>query len=232
MNNRLLQLMSPSDHDALRPHLEHVILENGFIFAEPQRPITAMYFLEGGVASVVAVGAKGPDVEVGIFGREGILPIGAYPSLNCAPFKVSLQIGGGSWRIEKAKLDELCDARGSLRHLLLAWTHCFGVQAAYSARSNAIHTATQRLARSLLMYDDRCEGELPLTHEFLSARLAVRRPTITTSLHELEGAGLIRNERACINVRDRRGLVAFAGEAYGVPEAEYERLLGPLWAAN
>lgn len=102
------------------------------------------------------------------------------------------------------------------------------VQTSYTALSNAVHPIAERLARWLLMSDDRLDGDLPLTHEFLSIMLAVRRPSVTTALHVLEGNGFIRAARGSIVVRDRAALEEFAGDAYGVPEAEYERLIGPL----
>ena len=79
------------------------------------------------------------------------------------------------------------------------------------------------------MCHDRIVGdELELTHEFLSLMLAVRRPSVTTALHTLEGNRFIRAERRLIVIRDRAGLEEFAGDAYGRPEEEYRRLLGPF----
>jgi hypothetical protein len=79
------------------------------------------------------------------------------------------------------------------------------------------------------MCHDRTDGdEIPLTHEFLSVMLAVRRPSVTTSLHVLEGNHFIRSERGLIIVRDREALEAFARDAYGTPEREYQRLVGSM----
>ncbi|MFC6776836.1 Crp/Fnr family transcriptional regulator [Methylobacterium gregans] len=86
----------------------------------------------------------------------------------------------------------------------------------------------ERLARWLLLAHDRVDGdELPLTHEFLSLMLAVRRSSLTIATHMLEGAGMIRAKRGLIIVLDRAKLEAAAGETYGKAEAEYERLIGP-----
>ena len=79
------------------------------------------------------------------------------------------------------------------------------------------------------MIHDRVDGaELALTHEFMSIMLGVRRPSVTTALHALEGYGFIRSERSCVIVRNREALEEFAADGYGAPEAEYERLIGPL----
>jgi CRP-like cAMP-binding protein len=84
-----------------------------------------------------------------------------------------------------------------------------------------------RLARWLLMAHDRIgEDTLPLTHEFLSLMLGVRRPGVTQAIHALRGQGLISYRRGLITVEDRKGMQRKAGAAYGVPEAEYRRLIG------
>jgi CRP-like cAMP-binding protein len=107
--------------------------------------------------------------------------------------------------------------------------HAFGSQISFTALSNAVHNIDERLARWLLMCHDRVDGnEILLTHEFISLMLAVRRPSVTTALHILEGKKLIRAERGRITVRDRAGLESFAGDVYGKPEEEYRRLIGEL----
>jgi CRP-like cAMP-binding protein len=95
--------------------------------------------------------------------------------------------------------------------------------------ANAHYPVDERLARWLLMCHDRWDGDvLPLTHEFMAVMLAVRRPSVTTALHVLEGNRFIRAERGCVTIRDRSALEEFAGDSYGPPEREYERLIGPL----
>ena len=101
-----------------------------------------------------------------------------------------------------------------------------GVQVAATAAANSERVIGQRLARWLLMCHDRIEGDdLPLTHEFLSIMLAVRRAGVTEAIHLLEGADLITARRAFITIVDRERLEETAGESYGEPEAEYEKLI-------
>ncbi|WP_368389314.1 helix-turn-helix domain-containing protein [Mesorhizobium sp. LMG 17147] len=83
------------------------------------------------------------------------------------------------------------------------------------------------MARWLVICDDRIEGDrLPVTHEFLSVMLGVRRPGVTVALQLLEGRGLIRSNRGEVIIRNRAGLVTLANGSYGQPEAEYARLIG------
>lgn len=100
-------------------------------------------------------------------------------------------------------------------------------QVAQTAFANGAATVEHRLARWLLMAQDRqASDELQLTHEFISIMLGVRRSGVTDALHELERKRLIRGARGVIEIRNRSRLVALAGGIYGVPEAQYERLIG------
>ena len=97
----------------------------------------------------------------------------------------------------------------------------------HTAVSNAQSGLDVRLARWLLMAHDRIGGDtLTLTHEFLSLMLGVRRPGVTEALHALRKQELISYARGQITVKNRKGLERAAGKAYGVPEAEYRRLIG------
>lgn len=109
----------------------------------------------------------------------------------------------------------------------LFYVQAFGVQTTHTAISNAQAKIDVRLARWILMAHDRIgDDTLPLTHEFLSLMLSVRRPGVTDTLNVLRKEGLISYKRGEITVQDRKGLERVAGEAYGIPEAEYRRLIG------
>lgn len=227
VRNQLLARLSPGDFELLAPHLTAVQLERGFVITEVDQPIRAVYFFDSGLSSTIAISPEGQQVEVGLLGRDGFVPIepimGADRSIN----RIVMQLPDKSWRIEPAALAAAFAQSETLRSLLLRFAHAMTVQAHYTALSNAVHPIDERLARWLLMCDDRTDGgKLELTHDFLSIMLAVRRPSVTTALHVLEGNGFIRSERGCIIIRNRRALEDFAGDAYGKPEAEYRRLMG------
>jgi CRP-like cAMP-binding protein len=118
------------------------------------------------------------------------------------------------------------DNSDTLQPALLKFVQAFMVQTAYTATANGRATLTERLARWLVMAHDRVEGDdLPLTHDFLSLMLGVRRAGVTTTLHDLASKGLIGSKRGMITVVDREGLEEVAGGYYGVPEAEWQRLM-------
>jgi CRP-like cAMP-binding protein len=99
------------------------------------------------------------------------------------------------------------DNSRSLHRSLLRYAQALNVQTSATAFANAEHTVEMRLARWLLMCHDRVDGdEFAITHEFMSMMLGVRRAGVTTTIHILEGNGLIRAKRGVITVRDREGL--------------------------
>ena len=221
--------MTPDDFARLSPHLEFVQLPQAYVIVEADAVIEFAYFMETRVGSIVAVSPEGLQVEAGIFGREGMAPTSLIMGGDTSVHRINIQISDDAWRIAKAPFLAVFDQSATLRDLLLRYAQTLIVQTGFTALSNAVHPIDERLARWILMCDDRLEGrDLQLTHEYMSIMLAVRRPSVTTALHVLEGNGLIRAERGCVTVRDRKALELFAGDSYGKPEAEYERLLGPL----
>ena len=145
------------------------------------------------------------------------------------PFSIFMQVQGDGYRIATADLKQLLDQDADLKALLGRYMQALFVQSAFTSLSNAVQHIDERLARWILMCHDRTDGdEISLTHEFLSIMLAVRRPSVTTALHVLEGRKLIYSERGMVIVRDRAALEQFAKDAYGESEREYARLLGPL----
>lgn len=227
--NRLLARLDGDDRARLAPHLEAIDLPKGFPIADPGAPIAHLYFFENGIGSVVARSPEGFKAEVGLVGREGYLPAAGLLEPGTTVHEVVMQVGGSGYRIAAETLAAILAETPSILALMARFGQYLGTQTAYTALSNAVHHVEERLARWLLMCHDRMDGdELALTHEYLSILLAVRRPSVTTALHVLEGERLIRATRGLITIRDREGLERFASDAYGVPEAEYARLIGPM----
>lgn len=226
-NNRLLASLSTDDFDLLGPHLESVTLGPRMYLERPNRRIGAAYFPEGGFASVVAVQAKGKQVEVGLIGREGMTGLPIVLGNHRSPHATYIQAPGKGMCIPAAELRKATQTSLSLRDSLLKFVQVFGVQTTHTAICNAQSRLDVRLARWLLMAHDRIGIDtLALTHEFLSLMLGVRRAGVTEALNELRKQGLIAYQRGRITVQNRKGLERVAGEAYGTPETEYRRLIG------
>jgi len=228
--NLLLGAMHPEDLALLSPNLEKVTLARRQVLAVPGQPIEHVYFLEDGVASVVAASGDSTMTEVGIFGREGLSAISVLLGSDRSPHETFLQVDGTSaLRIGADRFRAAIADSPRLKELLLRYVQTFLTQVAYSVASNAHSRIEVRLARWLLMCHDRIDGdEVHLTHEFMSMMVAAQRTGVTLTLHILEGAGIIQSQRARITILDRDKLEELAGDSYGQPEAEYRRLIGPI----
>jgi CRP-like cAMP-binding protein len=221
--------LSVEDFNLLSPNLEAVKLDLRFVLAPPNQPIKHVYFLESGLGSVVATAADGTRLEVGIFGRDGMSGTSLLLGADQTPYDTFVQLAGSALRLKATDLDRALHERASLRTFLLKFVQVFAVQTAYTAVANGSYTIEERLARWLLMCHDRVDGDdLALTHDFLAIMLAVRRAGVTVATQVLEGDGIIRAKRGLITVLDRRRLEDVASGSYGIPEAEYARLIGPL----
>src|SRR3954465_5919570 len=227
LRNHLLLALSTQDFALLKPQLERVPLPVGTRLVEPHTPIEHVYFLEEGIASVVATTPQGRRIEAGIIGREGLSGIPVLLGLDRTPHECFVQTAGEGLRIGADDLRRAMAASPSLHQHLRRFVQAFMVQMGQTALANACHVIEQRLARWLLMCHDRVDGDdLSTTHEFLSLMLGVRRGGVTDMLNILEDRGLVSTKRGQIRVLDRVNLEAVAGDSYGVCETEYARLIG------
>jgi hypothetical protein len=153
---------------------------------------------------------------------------------DCTPHECFIHIPGAGLRIRADDLRQAMAARASLHQHLLRFVQAFTIQMGQTALAHGSHLLEERLTRWLLTCHDRVDGdELSTTHEFLSRTLGVRRAGITETLQALEDRGLISTRRGQITVVDRAKLEAAAGDSYGLPEAEYARLIGvPLTSSS
>jgi CRP-like cAMP-binding protein len=226
-SNTLLLSLSSLDFDLLAPHLEAVTLGLRKMLEKPNKRIENVYFPETGFASVVAIQRSGKEVEVGLIGREGMTGLPVVLGNHRSPHATYIQAPGKGHSIPASELRQAIQASGSLRDSLLKSVQAFGVETSHTAICNAQSKMAERLARWLLMAQDRIQSDvLPLTHEFLSLMLGVRRPGVTVALKTLRERGLISYLRGEIMIKDRKGMARVAGDAYGTPESEYRRLIG------
>lgn len=226
IRNLLLGMMAPADWSLLAPHLEAVTLRERQVIEVPQKPIAHAYFLEIGVASVVAVDSMDHRIEVGVIGYEGITGVPLIMGDTRAQHSTYMQIPGSGHRIAADRLcAAICESE-SLRALMLKSAQGFMIQTAQTALANGRAKLEERLARWLLMAHDRMTSNaVPLTHEFLAVMLGVRRAGVTVAIHSFEQRGFISTRRGELTVVSRAGLEQVAGSFYGTPETELERLL-------
>jgi len=218
--NRLLARLSRADYRLLEPHLEIVDLPVRKVLAERHKRVQNVYFPETGIASVVANG--GDELEIGMIGREGMTGVSVILGDNeRAPHQTYMQVGGNGQRLAAERLREAMEASVSLHKAMLKYVHTFMAQCTETTLANGRHKIEERLARWLLLADDRVDGhELPLTHEFLGVMLGTARPGVTIALQELERRGWIAHRRGVVSILDRSGLVKATAGAYVEPNGK------------
>lgn len=228
--NLLLSAMSAEDLALLKPWLTRVEIQSEQVLGEAHQLIQHVFFLETGIASIVSVRPDSGRTEVGIFGLEGMSGSTLVMGVDRSPHETFMQVDGTTaLRIDAVRLREAMDQSRSLTKLLLAYVHVLMVQTAACAVGNAHHRLEARLARWLLMCHDRVEGdEILLTHDFMAMMIGSQRSGVTVTLHVLEGMGAIRSRRGRVIILDREKLEDLAGDAFGEPEGEYRRLIGPF----
>jgi CRP-like cAMP-binding protein len=227
VRNRLLAALPPDDFALLAPALRRTDLEFKRVLYEPYQPVRTIYFLESGMVSMLVPLEDGHFMEVGLVGREGLVGLTAVLGADSAAAQALVQGPGTGLQLRSAELREAFDASATLRGLLLRYAHAHHAQVAQTAACNGHHLLEQRLARWLLMAHDRSEGdEFPMTQEFMSLMLGVRRAGVSIAASILQKAGAISYKHGSITVLDRSGLEAAACECYGAVRRQFEHLLG------
>ncbi|MBZ9739736.1 MULTISPECIES: Crp/Fnr family transcriptional regulator [unclassified Mesorhizobium] len=227
--NQLLQRLSAPDLALIDPYLEHVALPLRTPLETANSIIENVYFIEEGIASIVATIPKGGDTEIGLIGSEGMTGVMLILGDDHCVHDTYMQLAGSGFRVPAAALVEALAASASLKTFLLRYVATLFIQTGFTALVNARSKLNERLARWLLMCHDRAPNDhFYITHEFMAVMLGVRRPGVTVAIQELEGKGLIRATRGEIVIRDRNGLVRVADGTYSPAEDEYERLIGKM----
>ncbi|MBB5551037.1 Crp/Fnr family transcriptional regulator [Rhizobium lentis] len=226
-HNFILSHLTDSELLALERILEPLLLPRDFNLVHSGTAVSHYYFLESGIASMVAASPEGRKAEIGLIGRDGVSPPVLIMEGQKSPFQVTMQVGGHGRRVEAHALGAFLHEQPAVLPLLSHSLQIFFAQVAHTALSNAVHKIDVRLAKWILMCQDRLEGrEIAITHEYLATMLGVRRSSVTDALHILEGEHLIYSSRGLVIVRDRAALEAFAADAYdlnGYPTPGWSR---------
>lgn len=225
--NNLLAALPPEDLARLRPDLQRVELPFNHTLHVADSIVDAVLFPEAGMVSLLATLDGGEQVEVGIAGREGLVGLSLVFSDDRSLVETRVQAEGTALRLGAPAFRAEMARGAALRRLLLRYALAFHAQVTLTAACNTHHAIEQRLARWMLIAHDRAEGDdFPMTHEFISLMLGVRRPGVTIAAGMLQKAGLINYARGRIAITDRPGLEAATCECYHTTRREFARLLG------
>jgi CRP-like cAMP-binding protein len=215
VSNHLLGSMSDRDYALLKPHLESSDLQQHLILHEAGTEIDFAYFLNGGLASLVVLTTDGRSVEVATVGKDGMLGTPLAMGVRQTPHRAIMQIPGSALRLPSEMLGQVLSEAPGFQRLLSRYVMVRGMEIAQIAACNRLHAIEQRLARWLLVCQDRVESNsLPVTHELLAQMLGTGRPSVSLAAGMLQRAGLIENLRGSLKVVNRKGLESSACECY------------------
>jgi CRP-like cAMP-binding protein len=221
VGNRILSRLSRADLALLTPNLEPVDLPLLMPLEEADRRIDTVYFIDHGFASVVADGPGKRDIEVGLIGRESMTGLAVVLGRDRSRHTTYMQAAGAGQRMKATRLRKAVAESASLLQSLLLCVNAFLIQTTETATANGRSKNEERLARWLLMADDRVDGgEVPLTHKLLGVMLGVQRSAVTATVQALERKGLIKAGLRVITILDREGLVRFSNGAYVAPDTQ------------
>src|SRR3984893_9210761 len=190
VSNKILLSIPDSDYCSLRPHLKYVSLPNHLVVHEAGGKLDFAYFLNRGLISLVVVMKNGKTAEAGIVGNEGFTGTLAAVGLSRSPLQAVVQITGDGFRVEVGALQNTLESAPHLQLMLSRYAAIRGMQVAQTAACNRLHDIEQRLARWLLMTQDRVDsGSLPITHDFLATMLGTDRPSVSLA------AGILQRKK-------------------------------------
>lgn len=228
VRNQVLATLPPEVFERVAPLLTPIKLENKHLLLRADEPITAAYFVEVGMVSLLAPLEGGGSMEIGVIGREGLVGLPVLLGADSVPSEGLVQAPGTAFHIQATALKRLFDDNAPLRAQLLRYTLALQTQISQTAVCNGSHTVEERLARWMLMTHDRAEGDqFPMTHEFMSLMLGVRRAGVTTAAGVLKRIGAIDYGQGTMTVLDRPVLESAACECYAIVRRQFEKLLGP-----
>lgn len=213
--NRLLGAISRADMGRFFSDLHSVTWSLRQIVYEVGAPIDHVYFMEDGVVSIITKMTSGETIEAGMIGLEGIVGLPALFGDETSGQHLLVQAPGTALRMKAADCIAAFDQSAEVRKVILRYAGALLSVGTRTAACNNLHSLQQRTARWLLMMYDRLQSDaMPLTHQFLSTMLGVRRTRITEAAGALQRLGLIRYARGVVTITDHSGLSAIACECY------------------
>lgn len=215
--NALLGDLTKKEYQRLLSFMEEIPLELGTTIYQPGALISDVYFPNSGIVSLLAGDAERATLEVGLVGSEGMVGLPVFMGVGTSRNHAVVQGEGLALRMKAATFRKECHNGSPLTRTMRRYTHSLVTQITQSAVCNQFHSIEARLARWLLMTHDRMkEDEFPLTQEFLSHMLGVRREGVSRSASELQKRKLIAYRRGNLKILDRPGLEAISCGCYEI----------------
>lgn len=215
--NTILLAIPDEEFAAIREVLHYLDLPHYTVLHEPRKKLEYAYFLNTGMASLVFNTNHRESVEVGVIGNEGFAPIPVAAGIRHSPHEAIMQISGDGFQLPVDNLQAALKTSPQLQKLLSRYATVHGLQAAQTAGCNRLHDLEQRLARWLLLIQDRVgSGLLRITHEFLATMLGTDRPSVSLAAGGLRKKHIIEYSHGSVRVLNRKKLESSACECYGL----------------
>jgi len=213
--NKVLLSLTQRQFRMVRPQLRFQTLSQHDILHESQRKVGWIYFPNDGLVSLVIVMANGKTAEAGVVGSEGVVGLEGAFGFKRSPIREVVQVSGTAYRMPADKLQRIFQSSPEILLRFSRFTMINRMQVSQTAACNRLHEVEKRLARWLLMTQDRVQsGLLPMTHDFLATMLGTDRGSVTIAAGVLQRQKIIEYTRGSVRVLNRKALEDCSCECY------------------
>jgi CRP-like cAMP-binding protein len=225
--NHLLEALPTGENRRFVAACELVSLDFAEVLAEPGERMRYVYFPTQGFISLLTRSDACSSLEVGLVGFEGMLGMSLILEVDVSPLRALVQGPGAALRMETAQFRHQLGLSPALKVQLQRYLYVTIGQLAQTAACTRFHLVEARLARWLLMTQDRAQSDsFHITHELLARMLGVRRVGVTKAASSLQHRQLIRYSRGDIKILDRAKLVAASCRCYAADKTSYDQMFG------
>jgi CRP-like cAMP-binding protein len=224
IHNAILLGLPRKECERVFSSMEAVHTPPRLVLNETAQPINSVYFVNSGLISILNIMPDGKSVEVGLTGKEGFVGLPVAVGFEISPTRALSQIAGTAFKVSARAMENILRDCPELEKQLQRYAMELALQGAQLAACNRLHEVDERLARWLLMSQDRVgSSDFLLTQESLSMMLGTRRASVTIAAGILQKAGFITYQRGRVKIKNRGGLEDAACDCYRILNQHLKR---------
>lgn len=217
VRNNLLTRIPDAEFEAIKPHLEFDIFNLGEYVERAGTPLSAAYFPNRGVCSLLIETSDARSVQVGLAGCEELIGLTLIGEVDRLPYSVVVQVPGEGFRIASGTMKKIWPLMPALTRMLVRHLSIHAVEECQNTACNRLHSLEQRLAKLFLLVHDRLDtDDISTTHDFLSKMIGADRTSVSLAIGDFENRGMLARSRGSINIRSRQKLEKESCECYQV----------------